>query len=118
MNFAYSYIVDNLDKFKQAFSAKSNSTTFNEVDKTKQDKEHEQFLKNLEKLIYNALKALNGSIKADNKNGKEALVDFVYNVLKDQIKKFNWDGLKQNIIPKDKLELISKNSLIFQKLKA
>ncbi|MGC7154165.1 SGNH/GDSL hydrolase family protein [Metamycoplasma hominis] len=118
LNFAYSYIVDNLDKFKQAFSAKSNSTTFNEVDKTKQDKEHEQFLKNLEKLIYNALKALNGSIKADNKNGKEALVEFVYNVLKDQIKKFNWDDLKQDIIPKDKLELISKKFIDFPEIKS
>ncbi|WP_369085922.1 hypothetical protein AB5V95_00215 [Metamycoplasma spumans] len=126
----YRYVVDNLSNFKDAFvNAKSkeniesgagdtlSSESENSEIVDEANNVERKFLENLEKLIYNTLQALNGSVKADNINGKEALINFLYNVTKDQVLKIDWTQIKQNIFPKERMEWIASKFVNYDEVK-
>ena len=71
-------------------------------------KAKEEFLKNLEKLIFNLLSAANGSIKPDNNNGKEAIINFLHNLSKNEIEKIDLSSLNIQNISSEKLKWILK----------
>ncbi|WP_444704837.1 hypothetical protein ACT1UH_02395 [Mycoplasma sp. 332] len=68
--------------------------------------EQKEFLKNIEGTIFNVLTGLNGSLDSSETVGKEAIIEVVHTIFKDQIKKIKWQEIKQDLIPKSELQTI------------
>ncbi|TPR54321.1 SGNH/GDSL hydrolase family protein [Metamycoplasma neophronis] len=125
----YNYLSNNIPKITKKTSSneevssggnensESNSGETNNDNLASQEENRKIFLANLEKLIYNALQALNGSIKQDNANGKEALINFIYRVVKDQVLKIDWARIDQNILPKERIEWIATKFIDYPEVK-
>ncbi|WP_412031241.1 hypothetical protein [Metamycoplasma buccale] len=108
--FLYQYLRNNIPKF-QASNNKQNKNSANVI-----DEKEKAFLKRIENLIFEALKALNGSLK-ENQNGANALKEVVYEILKNEIQKLNLKDIKQEFIDKEKLEKIVNKVLSYSELK-
>lgn len=93
----YYYIVNNLSKFNT--KTKPASIAENEI-----TPEQVEWLKTVEKLIFNLLSAANGAIKPNNINAKEALIEFLFEVAKDQVSKIDFDSLKLELVSNEKLK--------------
>ncbi|AZG68684.1 hypothetical protein [Mycoplasma struthionis] len=105
----YKYFVANKDKLQNITVAKESAAANNLAAPTENASAEakQEFLKNLESLLFNILSGLNNSINRSNNNGKEGLTNFLYTVLKDQVKKIDWSSLKQKVIPQKRLQWIT-----------
>lgn len=93
----YSYLTRNIPKLNNE----------NPNDSQNNNEENKQLLLKLESIIQNALIGLNGSIKPSDINAKESVIEVANSIIKDQIKKVNWEALKQTIVPKEDLKKIA-----------
>ena len=106
----YYYIVNNLSKFNT--KTKPASIAENEI-----TSEQVEWLKTVEKLIFNLLSAANGAIKPNNINAKEALIEFLFEVAKDQVSKIDFDSLKLELVSNEKLKWIVSKIIKYDEIK-
>ncbi|AWX69547.1 hypothetical protein [[Mycoplasma] anseris] len=107
----YSFIVHNLNKFNKKENnsldvSSSAETNPNEANTETNNAKQQAFLAEVEKLLFNGLSALNGSIKQDNVNGKTALGNVLYRILKDQISALDYSLFKNPVLSTDVLKSI------------
>ncbi|BAP39608.1 GDSL-type esterase/lipase family protein [Metamycoplasma canadense] len=70
------------------------------------DEKTKEFLTNIQGTILNILVGLSGTLKTNSNTAKNAIVNVIHKVFKEQIKKINWKSIKQDVIQKDKIQII------------
>ncbi|MDC8914254.1 hypothetical protein PR250_00860, partial [Metamycoplasma hyosynoviae] len=78
----------------------------------------EEWLKKVEKLIFNLMSGINGAIASDNQNGKTALINVIYRIIKNEIDSIDYANLTQDIIKPEKLKLILNKVINYEEIKA
>ena len=104
----YEFLSKNINKFNSKKPNNNSSTHENNI----------QTLRNIEKLLFNLLAAANGSIKPDNQNGKEGLVNFIFKLTKNEIEKLDFSSLNIPNISNKKLKSILLKMIQYPEIKS
>lgn len=104
----YEFLSKNINKFNSKKPNNNSSTHENNI----------QTLRNIEKLLFNLLVAANGSIKPDNQNGKEGLVNFIFKLTKNEIEKLDFSSLNIPNISNKKLKSILLKMIQYPEIKS
>ena len=104
----YEFITKNINKFNSKKPNNNSSSHENNI----------ETLRNIEKLLFNLLVAANGSIKPDNQNGKEGLVNFIFKLTKNEIEKLDFSSLNIPNISNKKLKSILLKMIQYPEIKS
>ncbi|AWX42637.1 Uncharacterised protein [Metamycoplasma cloacale] len=107
----YTFIQTNIVKIKERIKSSNKSdsnieTSLRSDENSADGVVDNEFLEELEKLLYNLLSALNGSIKSDNISGKTALGNVLHRIVIDQMEKFDYSMIKNDVIDQPTLKYI------------
>ncbi|MDC8920894.1 hypothetical protein PR068_00875 [Metamycoplasma hyosynoviae] len=111
----YTYIKQAIVKIKE--SQQEQSSNQNQSIQGSQPSQ-EEWLKKVEKLIFNLMSGINGAIASDNQNGKTALINVIYRIIKNEIDSIDYVNLTQDIIKPEKLKLILNKVINYEEIKA